>query len=97
MVTIILLSGTTQLSAKLISHQGPNLVYRVLPRDLAANLSIEVFWAGACAFAGDCEAVAQNQNAEGQEREAGRVLSAVACLPLVRSTYTILRSEIVFA
>ena len=57
-VTIILLSDTTQLSAKFISHQGPNLVYCVLAGDLAANLGIEVFRTGTGALAGDGEAVA---------------------------------------
>ena len=59
-VTIILLSDTTQLSAKLIPHQGPNLVYCVLPCDIATNPHIEVLGAGTGALASDGEAVTQN-------------------------------------
>ena len=56
---------------ELVAHQRPDLLFRVLARDLAANLGVIVFRAGAGTFAGDCEAVFQHQHAEGQQAQRG--------------------------
>ena len=48
---------------------APHLVHRVLARDLAANLGVEVLRAGAGALAGHGEAVLQAQHAECQKAQ----------------------------
>ena len=53
--------------AKFVAHQRPHLVKGVLAGDLATDLGVEVLGAGAGWLAGDGEAVAQHQHAEGQK------------------------------
>ena len=62
-------SACGQLGAQLVAHQWPDLLHCVVACDLAANLGIEVFGAGACALARDRETIAQHQHTEGQELE----------------------------
>src|SRR5574337_1412317 len=58
--------------AKPKPEQRPHLVDGMLAGDLAADLCIEVLGRNASRFAGDGEAVAQDQDAEGQEAQSVR-------------------------
>src|SRR5690606_32635157 len=51
------------------AEQRPDLRDRVLAGDLAAQIGVEIFLAGAGRLARDGEAVAQDQDAEGEQAE----------------------------
>ena len=55
--------------SQLITHQRPDFCHGVLAGDLAAKLGVEVLRAGAGGLAGNCEAILQDEDAEGQEAE----------------------------
>ena len=63
------LTGFVQALLQGIAHQRPNLVDGVSSGDLAAQLGVEVFRAGAGRLAGHGEAVAQDDDAECQQAE----------------------------
>ena len=88
-----------QLLFKLVADERPNLLFGVLPGDLSPDLGVEVLRAGAGRLAGDGEAVAQDQHAEGQEvkRRTGRRASHDARVAAVVADNAVHGREVVLA
>ena len=61
--------GFMQLLLQGVAHERPNLLHGIGAGHLAAHLRVEVLRAGTSRFTCDGEAIAQHQDAEGQESE----------------------------
>nr|DAO35413.1 MAG TPA: hypothetical protein [Caudoviricetes sp.] len=63
-----------QLLLQQVTFKHPNFVYSILASNLAPDFFIEVLWAGAGAFPGDCKAILQHQYAECQQLQLVRLV-----------------------